>query len=125
YKLISNEIRLNNAIEDLHTQPTNDFLDKIFYDEIPIHGSIYMKSGKPFTFYNFYRQIKQLDDIYDNDEQLTFSEVFRKSESTLYQASLIPKDWFKNQSSESTHDTGSSFSKRSYSQVKSDSDKLS
>lgn len=125
YKLISNEIRLNNAIEDLHTQPANDFLDRIFYDEVPIHGSIYMKTGKSFTFYNFYRQIKKLDDIYDNDEQLTFSEVFRKSESALYQASLVPKDWFKNQSSESTHDTESSFSKRSYSQVKSDSDKLS
>lgn len=110
-KLVTNEIRINNVIGELHSQPTNDFLDKMFYDEIPIHGSTFTKTGRRFTFYNFYKHIVNQDDIFDDDIQLLFSKVFHKSESALYQASLIPKQWFKNQTSESTKDTESTFSR--------------
>lgn len=113
YKLLTNEARVNNVINELHSQPTNDFLDKIFYDKIPIHGATFVKIGERFNHYNFYRHITNPDDIYDDDNQIIFSKIFRKSESALYQSSLIPKDWFKTQSSETTKDTSSVYSRNS------------
>lgn len=114
YKLIANEIRINNAISELHSQPTNDFLERMFYDEIPIHGSIFVKIGERFSLHNFYKYISNQDDIYDDDVYLPFHRVFKKSESTLYKSSLIPEDWFKQQASETTKDTESAFSRTSH-----------
>jgi len=119
-KSIVNAILAENPTEHLHSQPVNNYYENIFDTSYPIYGSIYPKSGNKFTFDRFYGELSK-EDIFEDQDELAFKDVFHRKDSQLVQSNLVSKNIFKDGMSESTNDT---FSTRSGYDTKKKEEKL-